>query len=87
MKRTFKILILFYFLFTNFILFAEINILNENPIIGGPGDEDNNGANGLEGGDPDPVSINSKLWILILLAIVYAYFAFKNKKRLNKETV
>jgi hypothetical protein len=87
MKRTFKILILFYFLFTNFILFAQMKILDENPIIGGPGDEDNNGSDGLEGGDPDTVSINSKLWILIFLAIVYAYFAYKNKKRLNKETV
>ena len=76
MKRTFKILLLFYFLFTDFILFAQ---------IGGPGDDDNNGSTGLEGGDPPQATINTKLWALILLALVYAYYAFKNKRHLNKE--
>jgi hypothetical protein len=68
MKKTLKIALLFYFLFADFMLFAQ---------IGGPGDEDNNGGDGLEGGDPPAAAINTKLWMLLLLALVYSYFKFK----------
>lgn len=76
MKKTLKIAILFYFLLTDFILFAQA----------GPGDEDNNGGNGLEGGDPPTASINSKIWGLILIAIIYVCIMFKKRNRLNNDT-
>jgi len=54
-------------------------------IIGsGPGDEDNNGNTSLEGGDPIATTINSKLWILILLGILYTFFMIKRNRYINK---
>jgi hypothetical protein len=76
MKKTYEIFIVLYFLFLNFITFAQIGA--------GPGDEDNNGGTALEGGDPPATSINSKLWILILLGIMYSFFLIeRNRKRKN----
>jgi hypothetical protein len=69
MKKIFKITILLCFLFADFISFAQLG--------GGPGDEDNNGIDGLEGGDPLAAVINGKLWIFIVLGIVYAFLVFK----------
>ena len=48
-----------------------------------PGDEDNNGPDGLEGGDPPAAEINTKIWILLLLALVYSYYTFKKRKTIN----
>jgi hypothetical protein len=76
MKKIYKIAIAFYFLFLSFISFAQIG--------SGPGDEDNNGGNALEGGDPVATTINSKLWILILLGILYTFFMVKRNRQLNK---
>jgi hypothetical protein len=74
MKKTYKIFIILYFLFFNFITFAQIGA--------SPGDEDDNGGTALEGGDPPAASINSKLWLLILLGIVYSFFLIeRNRKR------
>ncbi|WP_396168552.1 hypothetical protein [Flavobacterium sp.] len=76
MKKLFKILILIYFLFTDFILFAQIG--------GGPGDEDDNGSTGLEGGDPPAAPINVRLWIFIIIGIAYAFLLFKRINKINK---
>ena len=51
MKKTYKIFIVFYYLFFNLISFAQIG--------SGPGDESNNGSSSLEGGDPVVVIIGS----------------------------
>ncbi len=68
MKNTYKILFLAYFLLTDFMLFAQ------------PGDDDTNGENGLEGGDPPVATINTKLWLVLIFAIGYAFREFKNRK-------
>lgn len=74
MKRTTKTLFLFYFLFANFYMFAQ-----------NPGDEDNNGPDGLEGGDPPAAEINTKLWILLLLALIYSYYTFRKRITINNQ--
>ncbi|MFZ4105117.1 hypothetical protein [Flavobacterium sp.] len=74
MKRIIKTLLVFYFFTSDFILFAQIG--------SGPGDEDNNGSNGLEGGDPPAATINAKLWLLLLLALFYGFTLLRKKKRL-----
>jgi hypothetical protein len=48
-----------------------------------PGDEDNNGGDGggLEGTDPAPAPINSKLVILVILGLVFAFYKLKNNPK------
>jgi hypothetical protein len=75
MKRTATTLFLIYFLFSDFILFSQTT--------GVPGDEDNNGSDGLEGGDPPAAILNSKLWLLVVLALVYGYKKFRKKLHTN----
>jgi hypothetical protein len=72
MGKTFKIAVVSYFLFFDFVLFAQ---------VGGPGDDDSNGGNGLEGGDPPQAPINGKLGILILFVIVYSFILIKRKSK------
>jgi hypothetical protein len=72
MKKIFKIAAVSYFLFFDFVLFAQ---------VGGPGDDDDNGGNGLEGGDPQQAPINGKLSILILLGIVYSFILIKRNSK------
>ena len=100
MKKTYKIFIVFYYLFFNLISFAQIG--------SGPGDENNNGGASLEGGDPvvviigsgpgdennngsnsleggDPsASINSELGILILLGFVYSFYLLGRNRQIKK---
>jgi len=45
-----------------------------------PGDDD--GSGGLEGTDPQPADIDSRLILLLLLGIVFAFFTLK--KNLKK---
>lgn len=77
MKKIFNLAIVVYFLLYDFIIFAQIG--------SGPADEDENGENGLEGGDPilaEPATapINVRLWLLILLVIVYSFVIFKRRQ-------
>jgi hypothetical protein len=51
-----------------------------------PGDDDTNGENGLEGGDPTVAPINTKLWLLLLFAIIFAYRQFTKKNSLKEKT-
>lgn len=76
MKKTIKIAMLLYFLLADFILFAQIG--------SGPGDEDNNGGTGLEGGDPPAAPINVRLWIFIIIGIAYAYLVFKKINNIKR---
>lgn len=75
MKKTLKIGLVLYFLMTNFMLFAQLG--------GGPGDDDNNGSTGLEGGDPPAAPINVWIWLFIIIAIAYAYLVFKRINRVK----
>ena len=45
--------------------------------IAQPGDQDNNGGGGLEGGDPAPAPINHKLILLAVAGIFYAIYKYK----------
>lgn len=72
MKKLFNLAIVVYFLLYDFIIFAQIG--------SGPADEDENGADGLEGGDPQTAPINVRLWLLILLVIVYSFVIFKRRQ-------
>ncbi|MFZ4106418.1 hypothetical protein [Flavobacterium sp.] len=76
MKKTTKIALVLYFLMTDFILFAQLG--------DGPGDEDNNGGTGLEGGDPPAAPINVRLWIFIIIGIAYAYLVYKKLNRIKR---
>jgi len=45
-----------------------------------PGDDD--GGGGLEGGDPEPAPIDSKLILLAITGILFAVYSFrKNRKQ------
>jgi len=46
-----------------------------------PGDDDNNGGGGLEGTDPAPAPINTKLIYLAIVGIVYAIYTFRNSRK------
>lgn len=43
-----------------------------------PTDEDNNGD--LEGQDPPPAPINSRIILLLIFALLYAYYNIKKSK-------
>lgn len=66
MKNLIKFGFLFFFLLSDFIMFAQ------------PGDDDDNGGGGLEGVDPAPAPINSKIIILLIVGLVFAFYKLKN---------
>lgn len=71
MKKILKFYLVALLLFaSDFMAFAQ----------GGPGDDD--GGGGLEGGDPQPAPINSKLILLAFLGIVYVIYTFRKNKRI-----
>jgi hypothetical protein len=43
----------------------------------GPGDE---GDGGLEGGDPAPAPIDTKLYVLTFIALLYGYYLLKGNR-------
>ena len=66
-NKLFNIYFFGFFLLSDFIMFAH------------PGND--TGTGDLEGEDPAPVPINSKLIILGILGIIYVYYTFyKNRK-------
>jgi len=65
MKNIFKLYLLSFFLLSDFVMFAQ------------PGDDD--GGGGLEGEDPAPAPINSKLIYLAALGVLFVLYK-KNKK-------
>lgn len=69
MKNLLKYYILTFVLLSDFVLFAQE-----------PGDDD--GTGGLEGGDPPPAPINSKLIILLIFGLSFAFYKYKlNSKK------
>lgn len=44
-----------------------------------PGDDD--GGGGLEGDDPQPAPINSKLILLAIMGILFVLYTFNNSKK------
>ena len=68
MKNIYKFYLLTFVLLSDFAVFAQ------------PGDDD--GGGGLEGGDPEPSPINSKLILLAITGILFVMYTFtKNKKQ------
>lgn len=63
--KLFKIYLLSFFILSDFIMFAQ-----------DPGDE-GDGDGGLEGNDPDPVPVNSKLIWLGVIALIFAFYKLK----------
>jgi hypothetical protein len=70
MKSIYKIYILIFFLFSDFVLFAE------------PGDDD--GTGNLEGDDTPAAPINGKLIWLALVSILFAFY-YLNKRTQKAE--
>jgi hypothetical protein len=69
MKNLIKFGLFSFFLLSDFVMFAQ------------PGDEDDNGGGGLEGNDPAPAPINSKLIILLVLGLVFAFYKLKKSPK------
>lgn len=70
MRKLYQFYLLTFFLLSDFVAFAQ------------PGDDDGGGGGGLEGGDPQPAPINSKLILLAIAGIFFVMYTFrKNKKQ------
>lgn len=67
MKKVYKLYILTFLLLSNISVFAQ------------PGDDD--GGGGLEGNDPNPAPINSKLIYLLILGVLFAVYSIKKNKK------
>ena len=70
MKNIYKFYLLTFVLLSDFVVFAQ------------PGDDDGGGGGGLEGGDPQPAPINSKLIILAIMGIVFVMYTFRKNKKI-----
>lgn len=69
MKNLFKLYLLTFILISDFVVFAQ------------PGDDD--GGGGLEGDDPPAAPINSKLVILLLIGLVFAFIQIKKHRKIS----
>ena len=69
MKNLFKLYILSFVLLSDFVAFAQ------------PGDDDDGGGGGLEGGDPEPAPINSKLIVLAILGLLFVLYTYRKNRR------
>ena len=67
MKRFLKFYILTFVLLSDFVAFAQ------------PGDDE--GGGGLEGTDPQPAPINSKMILLAITGVFFVIYTFKKNKR------
>ncbi len=68
MGKFLKFYLLAFIVLTDFVAFAQ------------PGDDD--GGGGLEGDDPEPAPINSKLILLAITGVLFAIYTFrKNRKQ------
>lgn len=63
-------------LFLGLFFCVDLSVLAQ----GGPGDT---GDGGLQGGDPAPAPINTNLFLLILVALVYAGYKLRDYKKLS----
>ena len=67
MKKLLKFYLLTFVLLSDFVAFAQ------------PGDDD--GGGGLEGGDPLPAPINSKMFLLAIAGVCFVVYTFSKNKR------
>lgn len=67
MKNLWKLYLLSFVLMTDFVAFAQ------------PGDNDTGG--GLEGNDPQPAPINSKLILLAITGILFVMYTYRRNKK------
>jgi hypothetical protein len=68
MNRLLKISVFAFILLTNFVALAQ---------PGGTGD----GNGGLEGGDPPPSPIDTRLIYLGIVGLLFAYYAFRKHRK------
>ena len=69
MKKLYKFYLLSFIVLSDFVAFAQ------------PGDDDGGGGGGLEGGDPEPAPINSKLILLAITGILFAIYTFRKDRK------
>lgn len=67
MKKLLKFYLLSFILLSDFLTYAQ------------PGDDD--GGGGLEGGDPEPAPINSKLILLAIAGILFVIYTFRKSEK------
>lgn len=67
MKKLLKFYLLSFVLLSDFLTYAQ------------PGDDD--GSGGLEGGDPEPAPINSKLMLLAIAGILFVIYTFRKSEK------
>lgn len=67
MKNYSKLYLFTFLILTDFMLYAQ------------PGDDDGNGD--LEDGDPPAAPINSKLILLLIIGLVFAFYSIKKYKK------
>ena len=68
MKKLLKFYLLSFILLSDFMAFAQ------------PGDDDGS-PGGLEGGDPQPAPINSKILFLAIVGVLYVIYTFRKNRR------
>ncbi len=54
-------------------------VLMDIAVFAQPGDDD--GSGGLEGNDPPPAPINTKLIWLVVLGLIYAYYSIRKYRK------
>lgn len=69
MNKLLKFYLLAFIFLTDFVAFAQ------------PGDDDGGGGGGLEGGDPEPAPINSKLILLAITGILFVMYTFRKHRK------
>jgi hypothetical protein len=69
MKKLLKFYLLSFVLLSDFLTYAQ------------PGDTDGGGPGGLEGGDPEPAPINSKLILLAIAGILFVIYTFRKSEK------
>ncbi|MGV3697205.1 hypothetical protein [Flavobacterium sp.] len=67
MRKLYKFYLLTFIALSDFVAFAQ------------PGDDD--GGGGLEGGDPEPAPIDSRLILLAVTGILFAMYTFRKNRR------
>ena len=66
-KKLLSLYIFTFFFISDFAVYAQ------------PGDDD--GGGDLEGDDPAPAPINSKIILLFMAAIIFAFYTYKKNKK------
>lgn len=67
MKKLLKFYLLSFILMSDFLTYAQ------------PGEND--GGGGLEGGDPQPAPINSKLFLLAIAGALFVIYSFRKREK------